>query len=100
MTLIFFSASGIPMIVGEFIRTRERVEEKTRTPRRKRLPYAANSRIDAATMDAREASRLLGMALKEKDGTVRALQLAQASHELNDLYQNLLELKMIQQIEE
>lgn len=88
------------MIFGEFRRTKARVEEKTRTPRRKRLPYAANGRIDDATMDVKEASRLLGMALKEKEAAVRALQLAQASHELNDAHAKLLELKVIQQIEE
>ena len=100
LSLGFFSASGIPMIFGEFRRTNERVEERKRTPRRKRLPYAANGRIDDATMDVKEASRLLGMAIREKDTAVRALQLAQASHELNDAHTKLLEVKVIQQIEE
>jgi hypothetical protein len=62
--------------------------------------YAANGRIDDAAMCVKEASRLLGMCLKEKDGTARALQIATASHELNDAQVKLLELKMIQQIEE
>lgn len=101
LNLIFFIASGSPMIMGEFIRTKKKVEEKkNQTPRRKRLPYAANGRIDDAVMDVKEASRLLGMALKEKEPTARALQLAQASHELNDASTKLLELKLIQQIEE
>ena len=100
LSLGFFSASGIPMIFGEFRRTNERVEERKRTPRRKRLPYAAIGRIDDATMDVKEASRLLGMAIREKDTAVRALQLAQASHELNDAHTKLLEVKVIQQIEE
>ena len=51
-------------------------------------------------MSATEASRLLGMALREKDPAVRALQLANISHELHNVSRNLLELKMIQQIEE
>ena len=100
LNLIFFAASGLPMILGEFRRTKAKVEERTKTPRRKRLPYAANGRIDDAVMDVKEASRLLGMALKEKEPTARALQLAQASHELNDASTKLLELKLIQQIEE
>lgn len=100
LNLIFFIASGSPMILGEFRRTKKKVEERTKTPRRKRLPYAANGRIDDATMAVKEASRLLGMALKEKETTARALQLATASHELNDASTKLLELKMIQQIEE
>ena len=97
---VFFAASGLPMILGEFRRTKEKVEQRTKIPRRKRLPYAANGRIDDANMAVKEASRLLGMALKEKEPTARALQLATASHELNDASTKLLELKMIQQIEE
>lgn len=101
LSFLFFGASGLPMILGEFRRTKVRVEEKKTTPpRRKRLPYAANGRIDDATMGAKEASRLLMLALKEKEPTARALQLATASHELNDVIVKLLELKTIQQIEE
>jgi hypothetical protein len=100
LMLVFFAASGTPMIFGEFQRTKAKVDEKKHTPRRKRLPYAANGRIDDAAMCVKEASRLLGMCLKEKDGTARALQIATASHELNDAQVKLLELKMIQQIEE
>jgi len=100
LMLVFFAASGSPMITGEFNRTKVKKETKEKTPRRKRLPYAANGRIDDATMSVKEASRLLGMSLKEKDGTVRALQLATASHELNNAHTKLLELKVIQQIEE
>lgn len=100
LNLVFFAASGLPMILGEFRRTKEKVEERKRTPRRKRLPYAANGRIDDASMGAKEASRLLMLALKEKEPTARALQLATASHELNDVIVKLLELKTIQQIEE
>jgi hypothetical protein len=99
LLLSLFILDGTPMILGEFKRTEVRVAEK-RSPRRKRLPYAANGRIDDATMSIHEASRLLGMALKEKDITVRALQMATASHELNAAHTKLLELKMIQQIEE
>lgn len=104
LLLIFFAADGSFMIVGEFIRTRQNVieqeEERKRTPRRKRLPYAANGRIDDANMAANDANKLLGMAFKEKDPAVRALQLAQISHELHNVSRYLLELKTIQQIEE
>jgi len=100
LNLILFAASGLPMIIGEFRRTKVKVEEKKSTPRRKRLPYAANGRIDDASMSVKEASRLLGMSLKEKDGTARALQIASASHELNSAHEKLVELKLIQQIEE
>jgi len=97
--LVFFLADGLPMILGEFKRTSSR-RKKKKTPRRKRLPYAANGRIDDATMDVKEASRLIGKAMKQKDVTVRTLQLAEASHELNDAHAKLVELKLIQQIEE
>lgn len=100
LALFFFAASGLPMIFGEFRRTKERVEEKKKAPRRKRLPYAANGCIQDARLSVQEASRLLGMSLREKDVTVRALQMATASHELNNADTKLLELKVIQQIEE
>ena len=90
---------GVPMIVGEFKRTNKKVIEK-KSPRRKRLPYAASGRIEDAADSITEASRLLGLALKEKDITVRALQMATASHELHNASTKLLELKVIQQIEE
>ena len=99
MNFALFGLSGLPMIFGEFKRT-ELKHEKEKTPRRKRMPYAANGRIDDANMSATEASRLLGMALREKDPAIRALQLASISHELHNVSRNLLELKMIQQIEE
>jgi len=100
LLLVFFAADGGFMIWGEFRRTNKAVDEQHKNPRRKRLPYAANGRIDDARMAVIEASRLLGMALKEKDGTVRALQMANASNELNSANIKLLELKVIQQIEE
>lgn len=100
LMLALFAADGLPMVVGEFKRTHRHTEERKKNPRRKRIPYAANGRIDDATMALREGNRLLGMALKEKDPTARALQLATASHELNEAQTNLLELKLIQQIEE
>jgi len=96
--LILFMADGTPMIFGEFKRTERRAKKKT--PRRKRIPYAANGRIDDATLDVKEASRLIGKALKEKDMTISAVQLAEAGHELNDAHAKLVELKLIQQIEE
>ena len=91
--------AGAFMIVGEFRRT-EAKKRLVKSPRRKRIPYAANGRIDDAKMAADEAARLLGLVLKEKDPAVRALQLANASHELHAVSRNLLELKLIQQIEE
>lgn len=100
LMVILFLADGLPMIVGEFKRTHRQIEERKKQPRRKRLPYAANGRIDDARMAIKEAVRLLGMTLKEKDPTARALQLANASHELNLAETDLLELKLIQQIEE
>lgn len=97
--LIFFIADGLPMIYGEFKRTSKRVYEK-KQPRRKRLPYAANGRVDDATMAISEAQRLVGKALKEKDLAIRSLQLAEAIHELGHAHAKLLEVKLIQQIEE
>ena len=47
--LILFMADGTPMIFGEFKRTERRAKKKT--PRRKRIPYAANGRIDDATLE-------------------------------------------------
>ena len=68
--------------------------------RRKRIPYAANGRIDDAAMAVKEALRLSGMALKEKDPAARALQIASVCHELSQASTDLVELKLIQQIEE
>jgi len=99
MLLMLFTLDGLPMIFGDYRRTHIRLEAR-KNPRRKRLPYAANGRIDDALMSLSEASRLVGMSLKEKDVTVRVLQMATASHELNNAHTKLLELKVIQQIEE
>ncbi len=103
LLFVLFVMDGIFMVVGEHRRTlaeKEAEEEQKKTPRRKRLPYAANGRIDDARMSVVEACRLVGMTLKEKDPTARAMQLATISHELNNADRKLLELKLIQQIEE
>lgn len=102
MMFILFLPPGAFMIAGEYRRTHRKAEERKKNPRwkRKRVPYAVNGRIDDAKMSVGEAARLLGMALKEKDPTARALQLASASHELNNASVKLLEVKVIQQIEE
>ena len=98
LNVALFALSGLPMIIGEFRRTEKKI--KKHIARRKRLPYAANGRIDDATMAVNEASRLLGMCLRERNETARALQLATASHEIDVAHKSLLELKLIQQIEE
>lgn len=100
MMFILFMPPGAFMIAGEYRRTRRKAEERKKNPRRKRVPYAVNGRIDETRMSVGEAARLLGMALREKDATVRAVQLASASHELNNASVKLLEVKVIQQIEE
>lgn len=98
--VLLFAADGLPMIVGEFKRTHRKHEEHKKQPRRKRIPYAANGRIDDAAMAVKEALRLSGMALKEKDPAARALQIASVCHELSQASTDLVELKLIQQIEE
>lgn len=100
--LVLFALSGVPMIVGEFKRTELRHHEETNiTMRRKRLPYAANRIIADAHDAAREAQRLIGMALKSNGKNVEtALQLAAVGAEVNEIISKMVELKLIQNVSE
>jgi hypothetical protein len=97
-----FGLSGIPMIAGEFKRTDEKKQTaRTRTLRRKRLPYAANGYISDAHDAAREAQRLLGVAFKNNGKCVESsLPMSQASHELSVVISKLVEVRLIQQDDE
>jgi hypothetical protein len=106
--LVLFGLSGLPMIFGEFRRTDQKhnaeklkIEEASKQPRRKRIPYAANARIEDAYDAIKEAQRLVALALKNNGKNVEsALPLAMASTELNLAMTRLNEVKLIQQIEE
>lgn len=103
--LILFTLSGLPMIFGEFNRTKrldaEKAEqEKESKLRRKRLPYAANGIIDEAKMAAKEARRLIGNATKAKNDVERALQQTYALNEIIIIEEKIMELKLIQKGDE
>lgn len=90
-----FLLDGLPMIAGEYRRTHRKSVEKTL--RRKRLPYAANARIEDAYDALREAQRLVGVAMKHNGRNVEAaLPLAEASSQINLALSRLVELKGIQ----
>ena len=99
MYLILFGLSGLPMIIGEFKRT-ERKIISAKAPRRKRLPYAANGRIEDAYDYVKEGQRLIDVAMKNNGQNVEsALPLAEATTVLNRALTNLMEVKMIQNVE-
>lgn len=103
---VLFALSGLPMIFGDYARShRADQEEKTKDVdekklRRKRLPYSANGMIADAYDASKEASRLLGMALRSKNVEERALQIAEAIHEISIVSQKMVDLKLIQKGEE
>jgi hypothetical protein len=82
---VLFALDGIFMIVGEFKRT----EKQSKTPRRKRMPYAANGLIDDAKIAATEIHKLMG---KE----MNMLELVKVQRELTTVLLRLEELKNIQ----
>jgi hypothetical protein len=93
LLLSIFCLTGLPMIVGEYLRT----ERKRKTaPRRKRLPYAANGMIDDAKIAATETHRLIGKALQSDTKEEIYKSLAGASHELTTIANKLNEVKSIQ----
>jgi predicted membrane channel-forming protein YqfA (hemolysin III family) len=100
--LFLFVLSGLPMIAGEFKRTEDRkTTSKTRSLRRKRLPYAANGCIEDAHDAAKEAQRLLGLAFKNNGKNPESsLPMAEASHHMNVVISKLVELKVIQNVDE
>jgi len=100
--LALFFLSGSPMIRGEFKRTDRRYQQaKEKNLRRRRLPYAANGMIADAHDAAKEAQRLIGMALKSNGRNVQtAIQLAAAGSEVNEIISKMVELKLIQNVNE
>jgi hypothetical protein len=102
MYAALFTLSGLPMIAGEFRRTEEKkAASKTRTLRRKRLPYAANGRIEDAYDSVKEAQRLIGLAFKNNGTEPKsAVPMAEASHQLSTALIKLMEVKAIQQVDE
>jgi hypothetical protein len=87
MFTVLFALDGIFMIVGEFRRT-----EKKQSPRRKRMPYAANGLIDDAKMSATELHRHMGQYLQSND----AKQINLMQVEVTTILLKLTELKSIQ----
>lgn len=87
--LILFGLDGLPMVVGEYRRTARR----SRPPRRKRLPYAANGLLDEAKMAGEEARRVLGRAIK---GEGAKEDLIIVERELNTMMLRIIEIKGIQ----
>lgn len=84
--LVLFLLDGLPMLHGEFNRT----EKKIRSPRRKRLPYAANGILDEARMASEEARRLIGKSQVTTD------DLRMIEHELSTITLKIMEVKQIQ----
>jgi len=85
---VLFSLDGIFMIVGEFRRT----EKQAKSPRRRRMPYAANGLIDAIKMSAVELNRLIGQYLQNNDPR----KLNEAQVEVAKILISSTELKNIQ----
>lgn len=86
--MVLFSLDGIFMIVGEFKRT----EKQAKTPRRKRMPYAANGLLDEAKMSATELHKHIGQYLESSDP--KKINLMQV--EVTTILLKLTELKSIQ----
>lgn len=86
--LILFALDGIFMMVGEFKRT----EKQAKSPRRRRMPYAANGLIDDAKMSATELHKHIGQYLQSNDPK----QINQMQVEVTTILVRLTELKNIQ----
>jgi hypothetical protein len=94
-----FGLSGLPMIAGEFRRTeqKKRFMRVTNKNQRKRLPYAANAFIEDAHEAAREAQRLLDVAMRHNlNNPESAIAIAHSSQEMSKVISRLVELKLIQ----
>jgi hypothetical protein len=94
LLLSIFTLTGLPMIVGEFLRTEKK---RKSVPRRKRLPYAANGLLDEAKMATNETHRLIGKALQASTPEEIYKYLASASHELTTINNKIVEVKQIQE---
>jgi hypothetical protein len=90
--LVVFGLTGLPMIVGEFLRT----ERKRKTARVKRLPYKANGLIDDAKMASTQAHQHIARALNTNDPETQYKHLAAAGLELTTVFNRLNEVKQIQ----
>jgi ABC-type multidrug transport system fused ATPase/permease subunit len=98
LLLSIFVLTGLPMVIGEFIRT-ERERERRRVPRKTRrmkLPYAANGLIDDAAMATGEAVRLLSRANRAETLDEVYKHQAAAILELTTITSKLAEVKQIQ----
>lgn len=91
--LAVFTLTGIPMIVGEFRRTEKK---RKSTPRRKRLPYAANGILDEAMMANTEALNKLQKAINATKPEDMYKLLVAAVLEQNTIASKLNEVKRIQ----
>lgn len=85
--LFLFILDGLPMIIGEFKRT----EKKLKTPRRKRMPYAANGLLDEMKMASEQARRCIGKPEVTKD------DLRLIEHEIATISLKIMEVKSIQE---
>lgn len=93
LLLSIFALTGLPMIVGEFMRTERK---RKSAPRRKRLPYAANGRIDDALMATIVAQeKLLQASTTENLHDIQKYQ-RDAALQLTTIASKLHEVKQIQ----
>jgi hypothetical protein len=88
-----FTLTGLPMIIGEFLRTERK---RKSAPRRKRLPYAANGILDEAKIAATDAQRHMTRALTATKPEDVYRNLAAAATELNTINNKISEVKQIQ----
>lgn len=92
LLLGIFCLTGLPMIAGEYRRT----ERKARSPRRKRLPYAANGLIDDAKIATVTAQGKLIKAISANNPEDLYKNLTAASLELTTITSKLAEVRQIQ----
>jgi hypothetical protein len=92
--LSIFCLTGLPMIVGEFLRT----EKKRKTaPRRKRLPYAANGLLDEAKIATITAHEKLTRASNTNSLEEIYRYQRDAALELTTITSKINEVKQIQE---
>lgn len=92
---VLFGLTGLPMIIGEFNRTKrkQRKEQQEKSIRRRRLPYAANGLIDEIKMSGFELKNYLKKYLETSDPK----QLHMALVEVTNILVKTMELKSIQE---
>jgi hypothetical protein len=93
LLLSIFCLTGLPMIVGEFLRTERK---RKSAPRRKRLPYAANGILDEAKMANSEAVNQLERAINSNRPEEIYKHIAAALAESHRITSKLAEVKQIQ----